>query len=269
MAFDQWQVESIKKEALDLNENEVVEQPPIPVEIYTSEMSGYLGQMGKDSEKWIDTGYDYATNNVRGDILLSLLIDSQTEVVKNRKILDVAPQKWTEEKGKVELERRRLLAAARIVHSGDTASLATIKEIADDVSNTGMVLGIISLAKMAENKLDQISKIKIDKVAINKEYIDSTKQWAEDLISILGLANTYRKGSSSDITYRNRVITLCQKFIDDLRHWLPAVYFNDSESQSKFSSSYYSSNRNSNNGNNTKQKDTNGNNNKGAEEKSV
>lgn len=254
MAFDPELVKSVQNEALALTEAEVVSQPPMPVEIYTSELSGYLGQMAKDSAKWIDTGYDYENKKPRGDLLLNMIVDAQAIVVTNRKILESAPQRWNDERGNVETERRRLLAADRIVYSGDSAGEASIKEISTDSSNAGMVMGILSLIKMAIIKIDMISKIKIDKVTIDKTYLDKTKAWAEDLISILGIANSYRSGKAPEIDYRNRIVTLCQKFIDDLKTWTPAIYFNDPETLAKFTSSYYSSNKSSSGGNdNTKQ----------------
>jgi hypothetical protein len=71
----------------------------------------------------------------------------------------------------------------------------------------------------------------------------------------------------SKVSGKKRWVLMKMKLYD-FRTWIPAVYFNDTETQKKFVSSYFSSNRNSgSSSNNSKPKDTSGDSNKGTEEK--
>ena len=101
------------------------------------------------------------------------------------------------------------------------------------------VQDILSGIKLLTPKLDVVSTIRIGGVTIDEPYLTNTKAWAEDLAQKLGLVDAYRHDKQEVIEFKNRVITLCGDFIDSqIRRWVDVVYFDDPQTQEKFSSSY-------------------------------
>jgi hypothetical protein len=236
MAIVPDQVDTIVKKAWAINKK--VEVPPMPVFVYCGELNDYLGQMEKDQQRWIDAGFDWSTKAV-GDTLLSIIQDTQAEVVVKRKDKKVPVDRWLNEKAKVDKEYQLLFTVNKFVYSGDSNGEASLSEIAAGTTNMESVQNILTLIKMATPKIDQISKLRIDNTTIDKNYLDTIKTWADDLSAALGQADAFRKDKLVEIELRNRVIMLSQDYLEEIRRWVPVVYFNNPSLQAKFSSTYF------------------------------
>lgn len=236
MAVSQELVSEVKDKALKLDDSKVLEKIPgsLSISTYTDNFGSCLGKMDQDKDAWEECGYNWEARAL-GDALQTLLVDSQAEVIILRNnTVDEALKTWLGEKEKVALEKKRLTAANKFYYHDDQDNEAAIKELSKGSSNIEQVQAIVALVMMAYTKIDTMPKLTIKNVLVDKAYLDSTKIWAEELVATLGKANAARNSKSPSVNYRNRIVTLCEEFMVEVRKWVPIVYFDDPDTQAKF-----------------------------------